>query len=314
MMQPGRTQIFWHALGRWEQGGLAHDSGDYSAARQIAQESLALYEADNFECLLYGKERGAAFWQFGVLSGLGRSTWAVGEYAASEEYFIRCMALHDATGEQRFKGMHLGRHAQLVQTTGDYVRAEELARQGLRLSETYGDRIGTALGHCAVGRVFVVQGRYESARRHLFKSLETGRHSGHLELVMRSLCELGRIDLAEGKPAVARHRFEDAFAAFERVDVEHNNALAGVWLGLGWCALAEEDAAPARRMFEKAHDGRGVTAFEIQESDAGLAHILLQEGESVQAAELLQQVSAHPATAHDTRLRTQRAIEEAQPS
>ena len=309
MMEPGRTQIFWQALARGEQEGYANDTGDYNSALRLGKEALALYSADEFESILYGKVRGGAFWQSGSLSGLGRAALALGEYAAAQEYFSRSMALRDANGEQRFKAVEMGTYAELARISGEYAHAEDTTRECLRLSTLYGDRIGIALGQLAVGRALVVQGRGDAARRYLYKSLETGRYSGRLDIVMRSLCELGRIELGEGKPADARHRFEDARAAFVRAGVEHQNALTGVWLGLGWVALAEEDVAEARRLFEKAHDQRGARAFEMQESKAGLAHVLLREGADAAAAKMLQQVIDHPATAHDTRLLAQRTAE-----
>ena len=227
----------------------------------------------------------------------------------SERYYGQSAALCEATGEQRFKGMNLGHRAWLAQIAGDYERAEKLAHEGLRLSEMYGDHIGAGMGHLAVGRIMAVQGRYDSAHRHLFKSLETGRQTGRIEIVMRPLCELGRIDLAQGKPADARHRFEDALAAFERIGASHINALTGVWLGLAWCALAEEDLVEARRLFEKAKGHRGATAFEIQVSQAGLAHVLLREGEQTQAEALLLSVIDHAATAHETRVLARRKLD-----
>jgi tetratricopeptide (TPR) repeat protein len=287
---------------------MACNYGDYGVAYHAGQRALALFNADEYICFVFEWERGVTYWESEGYFRLAYVAWALGEYAQSEEDFARCMAIRDASGEKRWKGMHLASYAQLVQTAGDYTRGEELAREGLRLSETCGDRLGTALGQLAVGGVLAAQGRYEPARRHLFISLETGRHTGRLDLVMRSLCELGRIDLAQGKPADARHRFEDALAAFEQTGVEHHNALAGVWLGLGWTALAESNLSEAQTKFRKTLGSRGRTAAQAMEGIAGLAEAAAQEGDVGQAVELLSLVVDHRFTAHAMRQRAEQRL------
>ncbi|MFN2201056.1 MAG: ATP-binding protein, partial [Caldilineaceae bacterium] len=312
-MPPGRARYYWNSWKRMDQANLAHQKGDYESSRRMGQRTLALFDPIQHICYLYSWERGVAFWLSEACFGLAYACWAQGDYAAAEENFARCMEIRDASGERRWKGMHLAYYALLAGTLGQYARAEELAREGLHLSQSCGDRLGAAGGHLAVGRALSAQGRFRSARRELFTCLETGRQTGRIDLVMRSLSELARIDLAQGRPSEARHRFEDSLASLEGIGETHNNALAGVWLGLGWTALAEADdlnrdeedskrsLLEARRMFEKARDQRGVTAFEVQESRAGLAFVLLREGAIEQATMQLEEVVNHPTTATSTR-------------
>ena len=157
------------------------------------------------------------------------------------------------------------------------------------------------MNHLAVGRTLAAQGRYDCRASPSAPKPGDGPQTGRLDIVLYPLCELGRIDLAQGKPADARHRFEDARAALNRAGADHHNALAGVWLGLGWCALAEEDLPEAQRLFAKAEAQQGATAFEVQEARAGQAHVLLRQGDVATAQTMLQEVADNPVTAYDIR-------------
>ncbi len=114
-MQPGRSRVYWRALGLQEQVGFTQKCGDYSAALELGRDAPARFAAEEFICFLYGRERGVAFWQSDAFNNLGYIAWALGDYAASERYYGQSAALCEATGEQRFKGMNLG-HRCLVGT------------------------------------------------------------------------------------------------------------------------------------------------------------------------------------------------------
>ena len=309
-MHPGRVQRFWRAIAFLQRMNGSNDLGNYSDALQYGRNLLALLEAPDFECLIYGAERGAGFWTAQALNGISYAEYAKGNYDSAEKHYTRGLAIREATREQRFKAHTLERYAELLLTMGQQERGEELAREGLRLSEVYGDRLGIALGHLAVGIQLVAQNRGEEARQHLYQSLERGRYSGRLDLMLRSLCQLGRMDLAEDKSEDARRCFEDALVAREQAVADPNNALVEVWLGLGWCALAESELSNARRMFAKAQNQHGALAYQIQESNAGLAEVLLKEGEVAEAAVLLHQVMDHRASAAVTRRFAQQQLTE----
>ena len=73
-----------------------------------------------------------------------------------------------------------------------------------------------------------------------------GRQSGNLHLLMDSLIQLGRIELALGRPADAKACFEEAIAAFVALETVHSNRVGAALLGLGWTALATGDYGQGR--------------------------------------------------------------------
>jgi predicted ATPase len=307
-MRPGREQIYWQAFASAHEAGLAYDNGDYVTARQLREESLSLFGVDGFECFVYGKERGVIYWQAQVYAHLGLVHWALGDYAAAEACYDRSIRMRDASGEQRSQGIHMERYARLRQTTGDYTGAEELARKGLHFSELCGDRLGTALGRLAMGRLLAVQRRGDAARQCLFETLAIARQSGRLDIVLWSLCELGGIDLAEGNPAQARRRFEEACAAFEHTGIEHHNGLVEVEIGLARTALLEGNCAEARDLFLQALRRQGRTAVDTMNAIAGMAEISAQEGDMAQAISYLKLVTQHSVTDHATRLKAKQQL------
>ncbi len=218
-MQAGRWRSYWTAMGRSGLAGVAREAGDYHAAYRLWLEALELFDADDFECFLYSGQRGR-FWQIQALHNLAGIAWALGDYDQASEHLRRSLALCDILGEKRSKGQHLAIHSRVAQTTGDFARAAEQARTGLRLSEVCSDESGIALGHMALGSVLAIQGRHSAARRHLLSSLETGRETGRFDILVRPLCELGRNDLMQGQPAAARSRFEEAYCVMAQTGRE----------------------------------------------------------------------------------------------
>jgi hypothetical protein len=136
-----------------------------------------------------------------------------------------------------------------------------------------------------------------------------GRQSGHLELLMGSLIELGRIELALGHPIAAKGFFEEALASFVRLNTAYSNFVAGATLGLGWTALAERDISAAKRLFLETLNAAGHAAWETMDALAGLAEVYVAEGCMDRAAELSSITAASPATAHASRMRLTRAME-----
>ena len=84
-MQPGRSRVYWRALGLQEQVGFTQKCGDYSAALELGRDAPARFAAEEFICFLYGRERGVAFWQSDAFNNLGYIAWALGDYAAVRE-------------------------------------------------------------------------------------------------------------------------------------------------------------------------------------------------------------------------------------
>ena len=122
-MRPGRARAYWQALGLTDRSSSAYARGDYATGYRLGQGVPALIESDEFDCFLYGKERGRAFWGSGAYGYLASTAFALGDYDACERNFAISDAIREASGEERFRAMDLGHHALRAQTVGDLARA-----------------------------------------------------------------------------------------------------------------------------------------------------------------------------------------------
>jgi hypothetical protein len=66
-----------------------------------------------------------------------------------------------------------------------------LAQEALRLSLTFGDRIGAAALRPLLGRIAAERGEHILAQEYLAQSLAVGRPAGHHGVLMKSLCTVG---------------------------------------------------------------------------------------------------------------------------
>jgi hypothetical protein len=155
--------------------------------------------------------------------------------------------------------------------------------------------------HQALARIELGRRRCAEAHEHARLGLDAGRRSGEHRMLTGSLVLLGCIELARNQPAAAKAYFDEAVDAFTRLGTAHSNYMIGVWLGLGWVVLAEGDLAQARQRFEQVVEGQGAAAWEIMDAKAGVAAVLLKEGQQAAAAELLHEVRHAPETAASTR-------------
>jgi hypothetical protein len=201
--------------------------------------------------------------------------------------------------------------SQVMVTTGDYGEAEELAREAWRLSSSFGDEIGVAQANLALARAEAGAGEYGLAYEHCQQAVVVGRQSGHLEVLMGSLTELGRIELALGHPADARRFFDETLLSFARLQMPHSNLVAGARLGLGWAAQVDGDPSAAKSSFLHALNSAGRTAWETMDALAGLAEVYVAEGCTERAVEVFSITMASPATAHATRVRLTREMDAA---
>ena len=227
--------------------------------------------------------------------------WKLGRYAEAQSWLRQALALREEMGEQRFRARDLVWLSDVLRTVSDYGEAERCAQTALELSRAFGDQLMVAYAQQALAGVEFVRGRYAQAQAPAHASLEMGRRSGEHGLLTDSLALLGRSELAQGQLAAAKTFLDEAVEAFMRLGTAHSNYMAGVWLGFGWVALAEEDLLQARLRFDQVVDARGVAAWEIMEARAGLATVLLEEGQPTAAVELLGEVCYAPKTAASTR-------------
>jgi len=314
LLEPGDAKTFWQMQVVQRRGQTAFYWGDYGEAERLERQAQALYADPHIEIdQFYGTPAGLVFFRAEVDYFLAVTQLYLGDYAAARQLFARSIAQNDEIGEGRFKGLHLGRYAQLALITGDLAQAEQLAQEGLRLVESFNDRTNAVRLQAAAGCVAAATGRTAEARGYLRACIETCSQLGILIFHLEALNALGRLDLAQGDIVSARAHFEEAQAVLRQADTAHCNALPGAVLGLGWTALAEGNPGEAQDMFRGALAGKGIAAWETLEAIAGLARILAHEEVRAEAVELLALVAAHRFTAYAMRRQAARWLAELEP-
>jgi predicted ATPase/DNA-binding winged helix-turn-helix (wHTH) protein len=176
---------------RWA-GVLAMSQADYTAARVLQQDALALYRA-------LGDRLGIAR----VLNNLGLVAVELEDHAAAQSLFEESMALRRELGDQQgisFVLCNLGMVAHLI---GRHAEAQARYEEALDLQRTLGDRAMVAKLTNNLGASLYLQGDYRKARALLQEALAiwTELHS-RFELVL-SLEDFACLAWLEGQPARA---------------------------------------------------------------------------------------------------------------
>ena len=133
--------------------------------------------------------------------------------------------------------------------SGDYVEAEQLVQEALRLSLACDDRHGAAVAKTILGQIAYLVGRYEDARRHSQESIAIEREQGNRWGIGFALISLGRVDQALGEYEEARRSFQEGLAIREQLGDARGIALCLDHLGDTEEALANYGAA--RRWYQE---------------------------------------------------------------
>ncbi len=300
-------------MARWAATCLTYARGDFAAVQAAAQSSLTYLQTTDLYCYPWRAEIGTRFWQAHLLAMLGNTAQHLGDYPAALAYFENANRLREAMGEQRFKAGSLRGVAGVLRLTGAYEQALAVAHSALALSQSFEDRLNAAYAELVVGQIEADAGRYALAAAYCERSLAVALESGEHGLLMRSLAELARVDLAQGRHDAARQRLDEAIAAFVQLGEPHSNHLAVVYTGLGQAACAEHNWPQARQVLRQALTAEGCSVWETLAAIAAMAEVDAarpgEKGDGVTAARLLGFVVTHSATTANTRQRAEEILQ-----
>ncbi len=168
-------------------GGLAWSQGDYAAARELQEESLAIRRE-------LGDRRGIA----SVLGNLGNVAQCQGDYAAARGLQEESLAIRRELGDRRGMASTLGNLAVVAAVQGDYAAARVLQEESLALFRELGDRGGIATALVNLGTVSQEQGDYAGARGRYEESLVLYRELGDRRGIVQTLEDLATLAAAGG--------------------------------------------------------------------------------------------------------------------
>jgi predicted ATPase/DNA-binding winged helix-turn-helix (wHTH) protein len=186
-------------------GVLASEQGDYSAARALHWESLAIRR-------VLGDRRGIAV----SLSNLGVMAEEQSDYAAARVLRQESLALFRELGDQRGVAALLNNLGVVADEQGDYAAARALHEESLAIRRHLGDRMGIAISLNNLGLVARGQGEYAGAHELHGEALAIRCELGDRRGIAASLEGLANVAFALAKP----YRAARCWGAAERLREE----------------------------------------------------------------------------------------------
>jgi predicted ATPase/DNA-binding SARP family transcriptional activator len=198
-------------------GELAYGQGDYGPARELLEESLAIYRQSE-------DKRGEAC----VLRGLGNVLASQGDEQEAAHLWGQSLALFREAGDS------WGIAWMLLETSRaqtDPSRRAALLRESLALARAggYQRTVATALGN--LGKLASLEGAYAHARRLLEEALAIGRRLRDNWICAWMLSELGQLAAREGDEQTAAARLQESLALFRQGGNQSGAALVLAQLG-----------------------------------------------------------------------------------
>jgi non-specific serine/threonine protein kinase len=238
-------------------GTLAHNQGDYAAARSFYEESLALSRAE-------GNELTAA----GTLNDLGWLAWRQGDYPAARVLSDEALALHRRLGDRRGAANALNNLGWVTHHEGDYRAAAALHREVLALREQSGDTRGVGFSLASLGWALHQQGESAEAAPILDRAYRLLRDVGERQLFAFATTIRALVRRDTGDPRTALAELDESLRIFRQIGdrwgiawAQNTSALA--WHDLGDAARAEAAAAEALALTREIGDRWGTAQAHV---------------------------------------------------
>jgi predicted ATPase/DNA-binding SARP family transcriptional activator len=169
---------------------LSRNSGDYTEARKVGGE-----------CLAVAGELADEWAMSSALMGLCVTAVAQRDFEAALGFAEECRRLAERTGNRRRLGALLNSAGIALRCLGRMAEANEHFIEALEIFTTLDDRRGAAAAYCNLGFVARHAGDVVQARRHYRRSLALYREMGLVEGQLDDLDALALLEIAEGRPA-----------------------------------------------------------------------------------------------------------------
>jgi predicted ATPase len=254
-------------------GTLAHNQGDYVAARSFYEDSLARSRA-------MGDEVAAA----GTLTDLGWLAWRQGDYPSARALSEEALALHRRRGGHVGTANALNNLGWVAHHEGDYARAAAIHRDVLELREESGDTRGTGFALANLGWAIHRQGDPAEGARLLDRACQLLRDVGERQLFAFATTIRALIRREQGDPSAALTELDESMRIFRDIGDRWGvgwtlNTSAMAWHDLGESARGEAVATEALALTREIGDRWG-----IAQAHAACARIIDALGRPDEAA------------------------------
>lgn len=222
-------------------GTMASSQGDYTRAKAVLEESLALFRQledkasitaalrhlgndarlqGNYDAAYAYFEEGLSIarelgnmWEIAVFLGdLGIVTQTLGNLEATRRLYAESLAIQRELKDKRGIAMMLVNTGELARSTGDYDTAYSLYEEALALARELGDRWGIGMVLHNLGQVVFRRGQYEQALALLTESLSIFHEMHNKRDIAYCLSALAGVLGAQGQTERAAVLFSAAHA------------------------------------------------------------------------------------------------------
>jgi predicted ATPase/class 3 adenylate cyclase len=257
-------------------GYVARVQGNYAAATQHYNESLALYRHLNDRAGVGG-----------VLQGLAVLAMAHEHFEDAEQLFEESLSLLREAGDRESVENLLRNQSDLPLLRGDYPQARKLLEEAAAISASLGDIHDLVSCNAQLGWLAILEGHDAAGEMLLEEALAVQEQLNDANCSATSLGSLGLLRLARGSVTEAVDRLEESLARYTRIARQSGMAETQVRLGMAHFAAGKvqesEDAYRAGLSIARRLGNRQCAAAGLH----GLAEIALLQGQPERAARLL---------------------------
>lgn len=263
----------------------------YGRQKDLLRQSLQLRQQ-------IGDQRGIAH----SLNYLGDMAYERGIYEEAQQYAEASLKIYEELGDNLGRAYALNHLGQVAGTTGQYGQAQKHYHESLRILREYGNPRELSICLDCVGYITYLLGDWDRAEQHYQESLSLSRESNDPAGTAWSLHNLGDVMRARGQYAEARRLYNESQELHKLADPLSWGRATSLDK-LGRVALQMGDGPAAEAYFWEALDIAFKTERYREVADAvlNLAKVYLQRGKVNKAAEMVQAVLNHQATAKEAR-------------
>lgn len=219
-------------------GNLAHNQGDYTAARVLFEESLALWRE-------MGHKQGVAT----ALNDLGWVAWRQGDYAVTRALSEESLTLWQEIGDWQGIATSLTNLGWTAHHQGDYATAGALHQESLTLRRALEDQRGVAFSLTLLGWTVSGQGDYERASVVLEEALVLFQDVGMKQLFAFTSSIMAEVIHAQGDDGRATALLAKSIQLFRAIGDKYGLALA--LSALGAVVYTQGDVRHATILYEE---------------------------------------------------------------
>jgi non-specific serine/threonine protein kinase len=223
-------------------GSFVRMQGDFSKARALYQEALALFRT-------LDDKRGIAH----ALGSLGTIAWEQGNYAESHQHHQESLRLKRELGDKSGIAATLSSLAVNAFEQGDYELARTHFSEALGINRELGDSNGVAANLGNLGVILQHQNDYVTARQHYEESLSIHRGLGNKRFIAISLHRLGSLAHMQQDYEASRALPPESLAIRQELGDATNSAWSHYHLGRAARCLKDFDVAQAHHRESLAH-------------------------------------------------------------